>query len=131
MLKYEYCNGFEKKMLFSTCLTAFIVLSSWATGQACSFNEYDRCSLNNHCAWLPFGANAGGGICSYVGDSCYLKLLPCESDNFTCTQPNTICVKHSRCDERPVCYSMKLADPIICPPMTMTIRKQKENMFLE
>ncbi|CAF1303915.1 unnamed protein product [Rotaria magnacalcarata] len=107
-------------MFLSIGLAIIIALLSLTSSQTCKLNKYDQCSSNSHCAWLQLGGDAEGGVCAYIGDSCFSNLVPCENDNVTCVQSNAICVKHSRCHKRSVCYSMKLADPIICPPLTTT-----------
>ncbi|CAF3337275.1 unnamed protein product [Rotaria socialis] len=107
-------------MFLSTGLTIIIALLNLASSQTCKLNKYDQCSSNIHCAWLQLGGDAEGGVCAYIGESCFSNLIPCENDNVTCVQSNAICVKHPRCHTRSVCYSMKLADPIICPPLTTT-----------
>ncbi|CAF2710890.1 unnamed protein product [Rotaria sp. Silwood2] len=42
-------------------------------------------------------------------------MVRCNSDNVTCSIPQTICVSGTRC-QQPVCYPMPLANIQICPP---------------
>jgi len=59
---------------------------------------------------------SGAGLCANTLVSCS-TLTRCNSDNQTCSVPNTICVNNTRCNV-PVCYPLTLATPQMCPPIT-------------
>ncbi|CAF5097929.1 unnamed protein product, partial [Rotaria sp. Silwood1] len=49
------------------------------------------------------------------------RQVRCNSDNVTCSIPQTICVNSTRC-QQPVCYPSALASIQICPPSAAPTR---------
>ncbi|CAF4104753.1 unnamed protein product [Rotaria sordida] len=82
------------------------------------------CSTNGDCDCL-FMTMTGGGMCADTVVSCR-DLVPCESDNKTCSVPNTICVNNTRC-KVPVCYPMEYASSQRCPPLSQTVSNTTTN----
>ncbi|CAF2147883.1 unnamed protein product [Rotaria magnacalcarata] len=70
------------------------------------------CSSNVDCACL-FMTMTSGGMCANTVVSCN-NLTRCNSDNVTCSVPNTVCVNNTRCNI-PVCYPIELASYQQCP----------------
>ncbi|UJR12123.1 hypothetical protein I4U23_016300 [Adineta vaga] len=56
------------------------------------------------------------GICGFLWPTCS-HLAPCDSLNHACYQSNTICVRHPRCQDHPICYPISMMDQKVCPPM--------------
>ncbi|CAF4337304.1 unnamed protein product [Rotaria socialis] len=81
--------------------------------------QYDRCSLNTACGCLPLSSNDNNAICAYLGIGCS-ELNSCAMDNQTCFEPNHVCVKHTRCHNRPLCYPIDMATHDMCPTMPIT-----------
>ncbi|CAF2686645.1 unnamed protein product [Rotaria sp. Silwood2] len=101
-------------------LNAYTSSSSSSSGcGCCPLPKCDvkpfSCSSNIDCECLQMTVT-GGGMCANVVISCS-ALTQCETDNKTCSVPNTICVNNTRCDV-PVCYPIELATPQMCPPLT-------------
>ncbi|CAF4125391.1 unnamed protein product, partial [Adineta steineri] len=78
--------------------------------------QYDRCSTNSACGCFSKTNATENGICAFLWATCS-TLETCDVSNNKCHQPNTVCVRHPRCHERPVCYPMSMAGQHICPPM--------------
>jgi hypothetical protein len=76
--------------------------------------QYDSCSINSGCGCLHMSSTEGVGICGFLSLPCS-KLLPCNSLNDECDQPESICVRHPRCNANPVCYPASMMDKRICP----------------
>lgn len=77
-------------------------------------NQYGQCSINNQCGCLHRSALNRSGICADLSLPCS-QLVSCRtSDNF-CFQPNYVCVNHPRCNMRPVCYPLSMANEKLCP----------------
>ncbi|CAF5018905.1 unnamed protein product, partial [Rotaria sp. Silwood1] len=75
---------------------------------SCSSNLDCECfSLTN-----PIN-NDSSGICA-VADLFCGSMVPCNSDNVTCSIAQTICVNSTRCQQS-ACYPMPLANIQICP----------------
>ncbi|CAF1453575.1 unnamed protein product [Didymodactylos carnosus] len=73
------------------------------------------CSLNTDCECLQL-TNGRGGMCADALMQCSV-LKPCKNDNVTCSDPDTICIQNSRCNnQQPLCYPVALASPEVCPP---------------
>ncbi|CAF5060306.1 unnamed protein product, partial [Rotaria sp. Silwood1] len=72
-------------------------------------------NLDCECFSLTNTVNtSSSGICAVADLSC-TSMVRCNSDNFTCSNAQTICVNSTRC-QQPVCYPMALANIRICPP---------------
>ncbi|CAF2976560.1 unnamed protein product [Rotaria sp. Silwood2] len=76
-------------------------------------------NLDCECFSLANTVNAiASGICAFAALPCS-SMVRCNSDNITCSIPQTICVNSTRC-QQPVCYPMALANIQICPPNRIT-----------
>ncbi|CAF0927616.1 unnamed protein product [Rotaria sordida] len=99
----------------------WVILSNYADRvftQTCNATyPYSRCSSNLDCGCLPLTRSGNGGICAYLNVPC-TDLIPCENDNRTCTEVRQVCVKHSRCQNIPLCYPLDMIHPNLCPPTT-------------
>ncbi|CAF4655168.1 unnamed protein product [Rotaria sp. Silwood1] len=73
----------------------------------------ESCSSNVdcECLWMTV---TGDGMCADTVISCS-NLAPCQSDNLTCSEINTVCVNNTRCN-RPVCFPLARAQTQRCPP---------------
>lgn len=60
----------------------------------------------------------GRGLCANTVISCS-SLVACQSDNMTCSEPNTVCVNNTRCGV-PVCFPISRASNQQCPPLAST-----------
>lgn len=80
---------------------------------------YEKCSSNVGCGCIPLSSNNKSSICALLSVACS-KLSSCAQDNRTCYQPGYTCVKHSRCQNNPLCYPMSMATQSICPSMSTT-----------
>ena len=49
------------------------------------------------------------GVCGDVRSSCS-QMAPCQSPDDTCAQTKYICIRHTQCDSRPLCYPLSMAD---------------------
>ena len=88
--------------------------------QTCSASYASApCSSNSACGCLPLSFADEIGICAVLGVNC-ARLSPCRSSDQSCDSPNHICVQHSQCDSRPLCYPLSLADQRLCPPSMAT-----------
>jgi hypothetical protein len=82
-------------------------------------SPYESCSLNIGCGCLPLSNNAKGGLCAFLHVTCS-ELVSCALNNEICYQPGYVCVKHSRCQSRPLCYPMSMATQFVCPSIPST-----------
>ncbi|CAF2828772.1 unnamed protein product [Rotaria sp. Silwood2] len=64
------------------------------------------------------------GLCDFQFMNCF-KIVPCESSNYDCKEPNYACVYHLRCYNLPVFYPISMTDEEICPSITRK-KKKKE-----
>ncbi|CAF1550727.1 unnamed protein product, partial [Adineta ricciae] len=89
---------------------------------------YDRCSTNNACGCLPISGTDNIGVCGSLRTFCS-KLVPCGSSQ-VCSEPDHICVHHSRCNENPVCYPLSMTNQTICPPLAIKTKflESKDNV---
>ncbi|CAF3507101.1 unnamed protein product [Adineta steineri] len=95
------------------CLSIIVQMES----QICNgIAQYDRCSINSACGCFSKTNATDNGICAFLWATCS-TLETCDVSNNKCHQPNTVCVRHPRCHERPVCYPISMAGQHICPPM--------------
>ncbi|CAF1037475.1 unnamed protein product [Rotaria sordida] len=112
------------KMMWATYLLFFLIsfsLLNRIDGEEICDNSlpYGKCSLNTGCGCLSLSYNNNISVCAYLYISCS-ELSSCAQDNKTCYQPGYICVNHSRCQYRPLCYPMKMATHAICPLIPST-----------
>ena len=77
--------------------------------------QYSSCSLNNQCGCLPFSFSNDYSICALLTLNCS-HLNPCQSPYDACPSQH-VCVRHTRCDTRPLCYPMSSAHASVCPPI--------------
>ncbi|CAF0758796.1 unnamed protein product [Adineta steineri] len=90
--------------------------------QTCNgISQYEQCSTNSACACFTMTDANDTGICALLSMDC-ASLLPCDFSNNTCHQSNTMCVRHPRCHDHPVCYPKSMIGKEICPP----VRPSKE-----
>ncbi|CAF1557138.1 unnamed protein product, partial [Adineta ricciae] len=75
---------------------------------------YARCSTNSACGCLPMVGADNIGICAFLWKFCS-QLLPCGSSQ-GCSEPDHVCVQHSRCSNKPLCYPVSMMNDNICPP---------------
>ncbi|CAF0792394.1 unnamed protein product [Adineta steineri] len=68
------------------------------------------------------GTNDDVGVCGFLWPTCS-RLVRCNSSDYSCLQPNTICVQHPQCDDFPLCYPVGMIDQNMCPPT-----KNKSNL---
>jgi hypothetical protein len=85
-------------------------------GQRCQgASQYGTCSSNSECGCLSYSFSDYFGVCGIVTSSCS-QFTPCQSSFDTC-QPQHVCVRHPRCDSRPLCYPMSMIEENRCPPI--------------
>ncbi|CAF3490230.1 unnamed protein product [Rotaria socialis] len=82
-------------------------------------SDYQSCSSNIACGCFPLVSNDGQGICAHLHLKCS-TLSVCAANNQTCFAPGHVCVKHSRCQSRPLCYPVHMASQHICPTPVLT-----------
>ncbi|CAF4143920.1 unnamed protein product [Adineta steineri] len=103
------------------CYIIFVILSVTVKvkSQICEkIPQYGQCSTNIACGCFHMvGADENTGVCGFLWPTCS-RLQPCISSDNSCLQPNTICVQHPYCDDRPLCYPTTLIQENYCPPMT-------------
>ncbi|CAF3523245.1 unnamed protein product [Adineta steineri] len=90
--------------------------------------QYGECSTNSACGCFHvIGANNNTGIYGFRWLACS-HLVLCKSSDNSCSQSDTICVRHPQCNNLPVCYPVTMTDQSICPPMKNKINlKWKQN----
>ncbi|CAF1180201.1 unnamed protein product [Adineta steineri] len=85
--------------------------------------QYGECSTNSACGCFHMiGTNDDVGVCGFLWPTCS-RLVRCNSSDYSCLQPNTICVQHPQCDDFPLCYPVGMIDQNMCPPT-----KNKSNL---
>ncbi|CAF4487323.1 unnamed protein product [Rotaria socialis] len=82
-------------------------------------SDYQSCSSNIACGCFPLVSNDDQGICAHLHLKCS-TLSVCAANNQTCFAPGHVCVKHSRCQSRPLCYPVHMASQHICPTPVLT-----------
>jgi hypothetical protein len=82
-------------------------------------SQYSACSTNSQCGCLPFSFSDSFSICGLVSSSCS-QFSPCQTPNDACPQQH-ICVRHTRCDSRPLCYPMSMTYQSVCPTVQSKI----------
>ncbi|CAF1473930.1 unnamed protein product [Didymodactylos carnosus] len=86
------------------------------------------CSLNTDCECLQL-TNGRGGMCADALMQCSV-LKPCKNDNVTCSDPDTICIQNSRCNnQQPLCYPVALASPEVCPPSKFSLSNHQFDLI--
>ncbi|CAF1050216.1 unnamed protein product [Adineta steineri] len=114
-----------KSLLNATCaLIAYMIkgrapaeIRLQVKSQICNgIAQYDRCSTNSACGCFSNTNGTDNGICAFVWATCS-TLETCDASNNKCHQRNTVCVRHPRCHNRPVCYPISMTAQHICPPM--------------
>ncbi|CAF1246346.1 unnamed protein product [Adineta steineri] len=104
-------------------LIVFQSLLVLTIGQSCgNLPMYARCSTNPDCGCLPFSSVDGqSGICAYL----HLNpstLRTCNTNNYYCDQPNTMCVHHpSLSMSRLLCYPTHMTSLDMCPPFVQNL----------
>ena len=63
--------------------------------------------------------DANSSICAFLYVTCS-ELSSCTLNNQICYEPEYICVKHSRCQNGPLCYPMNMANQVVCPLIAST-----------
>lgn len=61
---------------------------------------------------------SASGLCADTTIPCE-NLTQCDSDNKTCSIPNTVCVNNTQCG-LPVCFPMERASSQRCPPLNVS-----------
>ncbi|UJR18069.1 hypothetical protein I4U23_004969 [Adineta vaga] len=96
-------------------LLIFFSITVQLKSQICLLtNNYDSCSTNTECGCFAMLNTDGIGICAFLWPSCS-QFTPCNVTDNTCEKLTTICVRHPRCHNLPVCYPTSLMDERICP----------------
>ncbi|CAF1529119.1 unnamed protein product [Adineta ricciae] len=100
-------------MFHLSLVNLFVLVNS----EVCTKTDpYGRCSTNSACGCFPMAGAQNAGVCAFLWKFCS-QLIPCESSQ-DCSQPDHICVHHHRCNHRPVCYPLLMANEAICPPIS-------------
>ncbi|CAF3233722.1 unnamed protein product, partial [Rotaria sp. Silwood2] len=79
--------------------------------------QCDRCSSNSACGCLHLSFADDVGICALLGVSCS-RLSRCQSPHDTYEQVDHICVRHTQCYSRPLCYPLSMTNQRLCPSIT-------------
>ncbi|CAF1425838.1 unnamed protein product [Adineta steineri] len=114
------------------CYVVFIILSITVQvkSEICeNTSQYGECSTNSACRCFHIvGTNKNNtGVCGFLWPICS-RLVPCNSSDNSCLHPNTICVRHPECDDRPLCYPIALTHESYCPPIKTKINHEwKQN----
>ncbi|CAF0979601.1 unnamed protein product [Adineta steineri] len=80
--------------------------------------QYAQCSTNSACGCFHMINTDNSGVCGFLWPICS-QLALCNSSDNTCQQSGTVCVRHSRCNDRPLCYPVSMMDQRICPSIAM------------
>jgi hypothetical protein len=83
-----------------------------------SATPYNRCSTNSACGCFPAVNSPNVGVCAFLWNFCS-ELVPCGSSQ-DCSDPEHICVHHSRCSDYPVCYPLSMTVEKICPSIPIS-----------
>jgi hypothetical protein len=102
-------------MMWKVLVLVFHIVN-FVGAQNCSagFIAGDRCSSNVNCGFLPYAGGGQSGACGLIASSSCAQMAECTS-HFTCSQPNTMCVKHPGCNLWSVCYPLDMAGENVCP----------------
>ncbi|CAF0864018.1 unnamed protein product [Rotaria sordida] len=118
--RLDHAAGTEDNTTIQTVLSNFSLLDRIDGEKICNDSlPYEKCSLNTGCGCFPLSYNNKSSICAYLYVTCS-ELLSYAQDNKTCYQPGYTCVKHSRCQNSPLCYPMKMATRLMCPLILST-----------
>ncbi|CAF1333556.1 unnamed protein product [Adineta steineri] len=124
----DHCNQvhtgdlIRQKCAIDFDFVKFLNATIQVQSQTCNgISQYEQCSTNSACACFSMTDANDTGICALLSMDC-ASLLPCDFSNNTCHQSNTMCVRHPRCHDHPVCYPKSMTDKEICPP----VRPSKE-----
>ncbi|CAF1150355.1 unnamed protein product [Adineta steineri] len=95
-------------------------LPNSTTVSICNFtacnSQSTLCSSNRDCECFSLTISPSVGICALAVLRC-TDVVRCNTDNRTCPIENTVCVNSTRCGQ-PVCYSLALANKLVCPRNT-------------
>ncbi|CAF4171039.1 unnamed protein product [Rotaria socialis] len=100
------------------CIFAVFSLTVRLQSQRCDgMAKYAACSSHSACACFPMVSSSNASICiDQFWVSCS-ELVPCESPNNTCNEPEHLCVYHTRCHAFPICYPVPSFNPEYCQPI--------------
>ncbi|CAF1631981.1 unnamed protein product, partial [Adineta ricciae] len=84
---------------------------------------YSRCSSNSACKCYPMVGAKNVGVCTFILKTCS-QLIPCGSSQ-ECSDPDSICIRHSRCNNSPVCYPLSMINENICPSLSTGVQSKK------
>ncbi|CAF1104551.1 unnamed protein product [Rotaria sordida] len=90
------------------------------------FAQYDKCSTNNACGCFHMTDVGNIGMCGFLEIDCS-QVKPCNSSNNACNLSDSICVRHPRCNDLPLCYPLSMIDQRICPSIKKWINTGKMN----
>jgi hypothetical protein len=106
---FDFCTILQAHLLI------FLLLIAEVISQICyEPSQYDRCSTNSACGCFHMAGASNTGICGFLWVTCS-ELVPCQTSDNTCYEPDHICVYHPRCHLYPVCYPVSMIDLRICP----------------
>ncbi|CAF4182198.1 unnamed protein product, partial [Adineta steineri] len=83
-------------------------------------DQYARCSKNTACGCFHRLNTNDISICGFLWPTCS-QLVPCNPSTNVCGRSDTICVRHPRCHDLPLCYPVSMIDQSVCPPITTLI----------
>ncbi|CAF4168375.1 unnamed protein product, partial [Adineta steineri] len=102
--------------------------------QTChNVTQYGPCSVNTACGCLYLSSAVNTGICGLLSLTCS-SLVECDTRNSACYEPGHICVNHSRCSNKPLCYPLAMAAQQLCapiPPITETTFAKSDDGICE
>ena len=111
-------------------LSNAMVDNQGACSQLSHQNNNNQCSSNAACTCLYFPdgiKQQNNGVCALSPMKCS-ELIACER-NFTCIQPDMICVKYTRCGDRFGCHRLATVTSEVCP--TQGLHSQSGNTALK